>query len=300
MVLLSSGDSTDSEDIENGIQNPFQSKDGLTQPHTNQSEQEKSLRITIRVPTRLSHKKRRRRRRIEALESATETEIEDLSSLSDLDEDEETALDESLDSEAFIQSDRAQTELSVESSRLTKRQRAIIDEEIPGSSDLVQLPETVKKRHRNLTEEELALKKNELARRRKNLSEQKLEEEKMETIHKLLNKQATHRYKRIKVEDAESISDDEKNVPKASSPIMSRWLDTKAGTVFGIPQKWLNTNVSVYFAPQKASPPLPRPSCASCGQVGIYTVMGLSIPARACSIPCIRAIQSKAHCIPME
>lgn len=37
----------------------------------------------------------------------------------------------------------------------------------------------VKRRHQNLTEEELALKKDELARRRKNLSEQKLEEEKV-------------------------------------------------------------------------------------------------------------------------
>lgn len=117
----------------------------------------------------------------------------------------------------------------------------------------------------------------------------------METIHKLLNKQATHKYKRIKTGDTEGVSDDEKNIPRVSSPIMSRWLDTKDGTVFAVPQRWLNTSISAYFSPQKApAPPSPRPLCASCGGSGIYAVIDSNVSVRACSIPCIRSIRLKS------
>ncbi|KAG4301346.1 hypothetical protein PCK1_002272 [Pneumocystis canis] len=118
---------------------------------------------------------------------------------------------------------------------------------------------------------------------------------KSNVIDALLFVFATHKYKRIRTGDTEGISDDEKNVSQTSLPIMSRWLDTKAGTVLAIPKKWLDTSVSVYFMPQKAPDlPLPQPSCASCGNKGIYTVTCLSVPRRAGSIPCIRSIQLKS------
>ncbi|KAG4301316.1 hypothetical protein PCANB_002290 [Pneumocystis canis] len=253
--------------VENELKEPFEEDHASVQFVKNETLKEKSIKITIRVPSRLNQGKKSNRHRAEIQESITETESEELSSLSDLEEDEEIVIDESQDTddaETFVPTPHSKNNLSNKFSKLTKRQRARIDEDVAGSSNLMQLPETVRRRHQNLTEEELALKKDELARRRKNLSEQKLEEEKMETIHKLLNKQATHKYKRIRTGDTEGISDDEKNVSQASSPIMSRWLNTKAGTVLAIPRKWLDTNVSVYFTSQKApDPPLPQPSCAS-------------------------------------
>ncbi|EMR08574.1 hypothetical protein PNEG_03051 [Pneumocystis murina B123] len=256
-------------------------------------EQEKSLRITIRVPSRCMTGKRSRRRRIEAIESISESELDELSSSNDF---EETVLEESLDtddSEEYIERSRELKEKVGELTRLTKRQRARIDEDAVETNDLVQLPETIKRRHQNLTEEELALKRNELARRRKNLSEQKLEEEKMGTINKLLSKQVMHKYKRIKVDD-EGASEEEKNVPKVSSPIMSRWIDRKEGTVFAIPKKWLDINVSTYFEAQKGSvPSFSQRLCSLCGGVGIYNVIGSVVPMRACSISCLRLIQSK-------
>lgn len=263
-------------------------------PGSSELQEEKSLRITIRVPNRSTTGRRHGKRRIE--ESVTETESEELSSLNDIEEDEAIALEEESvgtnDSEGLnkVYEERS-NELIGDKMKLTKRQRAKMDDEV---TEFVQLPETIKRRHAHLTEEELALKRNELARRRKNLSEQKLEEEKMETIHKLLNKQATHKYKRMKAEDVEGISEDEKNVSLLSSPVMSRWLDTKNGTVLAIPKKWFNTCVSSYLFPQKAVPfSFSKPCCASCGGSGIYTVMGSNIPQRACSIPCIRKIQSE-------
>ncbi|KAG4304925.1 hypothetical protein PORY_001600 [Pneumocystis oryctolagi] len=297
MSFQSSEGLTDADVAKAEAQEPVQMNDKSIQSQKNMSSQEKSLRITIRVPARPHSGRKSSRRRVGVLESATETEFEELSSLSDVNEDDEIALDESLDTddtEMFAPPSHPQEALSGGSSRLTKRQRARIDEELSRTNDLVQLPETARKRHQTLTEEELALKKDELARRRKNLSEQKLEEEKMGTIHKLLNKQATHKYKRTKVGDVEGASDDEKNVPQASSPTMSRWLDTKEGTVFAVPKQWLNTSISFYFSPQKAPAlPLPRPSCTSCGGIGIYTVIGSDASLRACSIPCIRSIQSR-------
>ncbi|CCJ29785.1 unnamed protein product [Pneumocystis jirovecii] len=135
------------------------------QSRTSQPSQEKSLRITIRVPTRSHLGKRSTRRRVGVLESATDTESEELSPLSDPNEDEEIAHNESLDTddiETFVSPPCPQSTLPSEASRLTKRQRARIEEELAIPSDLVQLPEmiclAVKRRHQNLTEEELALK----------------------------------------------------------------------------------------------------------------------------------------------
>ncbi|KFY82412.1 hypothetical protein V498_08593, partial [Pseudogymnoascus sp. VKM F-4517 (FW-2822)] len=72
-------------------------------------------------------------------------------------------------------------------SKLTKRQRARLDES--GGGHLLALPDEVQvKKH--LTAEEHAMRRAEMARRRKNLSEKRNEEEKMETINKLLKKQA--------------------------------------------------------------------------------------------------------------
>lgn len=176
MKSTSSGDISGSEEL--GGRQSKKVSDKIT-AQSKDMEQEKSLRVTIRVPSRSAAGKRSRRRRIEAIESISESEADELSSSADF---EETVLEESVDtedSEGYVERQAELKEKAGELARLTKRQRAKIDEDTADIGGLVQLPETIKKRHQNLTEEELTLKRNELARRRKNLSEQKLEEEKV-------------------------------------------------------------------------------------------------------------------------
>ncbi|KAF9974728.1 hypothetical protein BGZ73_001811 [Actinomortierella ambigua] len=77
---------------------------------------------------------------------------------------------------------------------LTKRQRSKLDGSEALSLDLLELPSAAsRKRHR--TEEELALKKSELSRRRKNMTAQRAEQDKIDTINRLLKKQAGKRKK---------------------------------------------------------------------------------------------------------
>ncbi|KAG0226243.1 hypothetical protein BGW41_004240 [Actinomortierella wolfii] len=77
---------------------------------------------------------------------------------------------------------------------LTKRQRSKLDGSEALSLDFLELPSAAsRKRHR--TEEELALKKSELSRRRKNMTAQRAEQDKIDTINRLLKKQAGKRKK---------------------------------------------------------------------------------------------------------
>ncbi|KAI6006897.1 PAPA-1-like conserved region-domain-containing protein [Pisolithus albus] len=62
-------------------------------------------------------------------------------------------------------------------------------------SSHVSLSESSRKK-KQLTEEEIALRREETARKRRNLSEKKLEDEKMETINRLLKKQSKSKTKR--------------------------------------------------------------------------------------------------------
>ncbi|KAF9165879.1 hypothetical protein DFQ26_009173 [Actinomortierella ambigua] len=77
---------------------------------------------------------------------------------------------------------------------LTKRQRSKLDGSEAFPLDFLELPSAAsRKRHR--TEEELALKKSELSRRRKNMTAQRAEQDKIDTINRLLKKQAGKRKK---------------------------------------------------------------------------------------------------------
>ncbi|KZT06842.1 uncharacterized protein LAESUDRAFT_139767 [Laetiporus sulphureus 93-53] len=97
------------------------------------------------------------------------------------------------------------------------------------------------RRRKQLTEMEIALKREETARKRKNLSEKKLEDEKMETINRLLKKQSRGKGRRNALSTAE-----DKPTPLASTanladvdaedgdvaasepvaPTMYRWIST--------------------------------------------------------------------------
>ncbi|ORZ22817.1 hypothetical protein BCR41DRAFT_302666 [Lobosporangium transversale] len=93
--------------------------------------------------------------------------------------------------------------------QLTKRQRSKLDTH-DGSLEFLELPATSSSRKRHQTEEELALKRSEITRRRKNQSAQRAEQDKLDTINRLLKKQAGKRKKGAQ-DDDEGGEDTKKN-----------------------------------------------------------------------------------------
>ncbi|KAL4820191.1 PAPA-1-like conserved region-domain-containing protein [Aspergillus spinulosporus] len=140
------------------------------------------------------------------------------------DEDEE---DEELDSDSEMP----------DMSKLTKRQRGSL------GNDFLQLPmEPQIKKH--LTAEERAMRRAEMARRRKNLSEKRNEEEKMDTINRLLRKQAPKRRGRIPAaEAAENAAADQEAAAEMDfvDPTMVRWISGREGSRVAVPEEWIGT-----------------------------------------------------------
>lgn len=101
----------------------------------------------------------------------------------DADDGEEEADEEELDSEA--------SETEYTSKPRTARQIARANRERGiGSEEPLELPTEDRSKRTKLSETELALRRSETARRRRNQSEKKLEDDKIETINRLLKKQA--------------------------------------------------------------------------------------------------------------
>ncbi|CEJ92346.1 hypothetical protein VHEMI08003 [[Torrubiella] hemipterigena] len=102
--------------------------------------------------------------------------------------------------------------------KMTKRQRARFEDE---PQEYMKLSDEVQvKKH--FTAEELSMRRQEMARRRRNLSEKRNEEVKMETINKLLKKQARKISKKALDDSLEG-----SNKPK---PTLIRWVSTKDGS----------------------------------------------------------------------
>ncbi|KAL8946924.1 MAG: hypothetical protein Q9222_006743 [Ikaeria aurantiellina] len=109
-------------------------------------------------------------------------------------------------------------------SKMTKRQRSRLDQVMGG--DFLQLPmEPQIKKH--LTAEEHAMRRAEMARRRKNLSEKRNEEEKLDTINRLLKKQAPKRRGKISAEEitanALAAPDPLEVEVEKANPVYVRW-----------------------------------------------------------------------------
>jgi Ino eighty subunit 2 len=84
------------------------------------------------------------------------------------------------------------------------------------------------------------MRRTEMARRRKNLSEKRNEEEKQDTIDRLLKKQAPKRRSKAEKEAdriAEEEGDPNRIIPKAN-PVYSRITYTTNGTRLSIPEDW--------------------------------------------------------------
>ena len=125
-------------------------------------------------------------------------------------------------------------------SKMTKRQRARLDQVM--GEDFLQLPmEPQIKKH--LTAEEHAMRRAEMARRRKNLSEKRNEEEKMDTINRLLKKQAPKRRGKISQAEIQEGTDkeevEEEAEPEKANPVYVRWVNNANGSRLGVPEEWL-------------------------------------------------------------
>ncbi|EKV12474.1 PAPA-1-like conserved region [Penicillium digitatum] len=150
----------------------------------------------------------------------------------DLDElDEEDEIDEEMDSDV----------LAIQSGKTTKRQRGNL------GNDFLQLPmEPQVKKH--LTAEERQMRRAEMARRRKNLSEKRNEEEKMDTINRLLKKQAPKRRGRAAAAEAvDGTPGQEGAEAEKAYPTMSRWISGSNGCRVAVPEEWLGTPAGCVF-----------------------------------------------------
>ncbi|UNI16188.1 hypothetical protein JDV02_002649 [Purpureocillium takamizusanense] len=126
--------------------------------------------------------------------------------------------------------------------KMTKRQRARFEEE---PQEYMKLSDEVQvKKH--FTAEELSMRRQEMARRRRNLSEKRTEEVKMETINKLLKKQAPKINRKAAAAAARGGSPED-DQPKAD-PLFIRWVSTKGGVSVSVPEDIVNGPAGRVFA----------------------------------------------------
>ncbi|EKM60959.1 uncharacterized protein PHACADRAFT_247205 [Phanerochaete carnosa HHB-10118-sp] len=167
---------------------------------------------------------------------------------------------------------------------LTARQAVLRNVVDSSHVSLAEPPNPRKKKP--LTELEIALKREETARKRKNLSEKKLEDEKAETINRLLKKQSRARGRRNALSTAEDRptpgagngQDDMEDAEDTASqipvpPTMYRWVSTtkvppvdgsdekRMLMTFSVPVSMLSPPADDYIHPTRADPPPARPSC---------------------------------------
>ena len=111
-----------------------------------------------------------------------------------------------------------------------------------------------------LTAEEHAMRRTEMARRRKNLSEKRNEEEKMDTINRLLKKQAPKRRGKISAKEIEAQDrgdsptpglqeegEEEEVVVGPANPVFVRWVSNARGCRVGVPGEWMGAPVGKVF-----------------------------------------------------
>ena len=212
-----------------------------TSTESSESEPPRTIKINIKRPIKPATPP--------PAESDDSSELSDAPSL-DVDEEEELAEnmlreeeeeevdedDPDEDEEDIIRSIRQPL---VDTSKKTARQKA---KETGAADHLEFLPiEKNAKVKPILTAEEQALRKSENARKRKNQTEKKLDEEKQETINKLLNKQAGKKKGAVKIlttADAAIEEVDESSQIRKTRPVplgMIRYINNKEGSTVSLP-----------------------------------------------------------------
>ncbi|KAI1381363.1 PAPA-1-like conserved region-domain-containing protein [Hypoxylon crocopeplum] len=125
--------------------------------------------------------------------------------------------------------------------RMTKRQRARFEE---NGDALMKLSDEVQAK-KHFTAEELSMRRAEMARRRRNLSDKRNEEVKMETINKLLKKQAPKISRKSQLAGDQSPDGDSQK----PNPVFVRWVSNKDGSRVAVPDEMLSGPSGRVFVP---------------------------------------------------
>lgn len=106
----------------------------------------------------------------------------------------------------------------------------------------------------------------EMARRRKNLSRKRDEEEKEDTINRLLKKQAPKRRGKISAKEIEqqdrvddqnagaTVSHTDGRVAAPPNPVFTRYISRREGSVIALPNEWLDSPLDFVTAAAKLPP----------------------------------------------
>ncbi|KAK3345390.1 PAPA-1-like conserved region-domain-containing protein [Neurospora tetraspora] len=194
------------------------------------------------------------------LESEPEDpELEDMAAAEDDAEEAEEEEDEDMDAEGdeieVAEDDAEAEEVELDSdeeggsrggtpdiSKMTARQRAKVG---VASHEYMKLSDEVQAK-KVFTAEELSMRRAEMARRRRNLSEKRNEEVKMETINKLLKKQAPKTNRKAALLNGDETPAGDAGPPKAD-PTFVRWINNKSGSRIAVPEDMLAGPVGQVF-----------------------------------------------------
>ncbi|KAM0554690.1 hypothetical protein ACHAPJ_006759 [Fusarium lateritium] len=174
-------------------------------------------------------------------EDAEGEEIEVAGQEGDEEEDEEDE-EEAEGGEGDSDEEGSQDE-SPDLTKMTKRQRARFEDE---PHQYMKLSDEVQAK-KVFTAEELSMRRQEMARRRRNLSEKRNEEVKMETINKLLKKQAP----KVNRKAAAGGAGEDDNRP---DPIFIRWVSNKSGVRVAVTEELLDSPAGKVFGPASKPP----------------------------------------------
>ncbi|KAJ4358959.1 hypothetical protein N0V95_002575 [Ascochyta clinopodiicola] len=181
--------------------------------------------------------------------SDPDSDLDDMEDAEGEDEDAEGEEDDELagpDGDVDMDSDEDMSrDQTPDISKLTRRQRAVLDQEEDGSL-LALSNEAQKKKH--LTAEEHAMRRAEMARRRKNLSEKRNEEEKLDTINRLLKKQPPKRGRKSAAAELGESGQEEELDQERANPLFVRYIQNAKSTQIAVPDEWLQAPVGSVFA----------------------------------------------------
>ncbi|PTB61781.1 hypothetical protein BBK36DRAFT_1087179, partial [Trichoderma citrinoviride] len=169
-------------------------------------------------------------------EDAEGEEIEVAGEEEDVEEDDEMAMQQGANGDSDLDSEEGSRAETPDLAKMTKRQRARF-EDIP--QEFMKLPDEIQVK-KVFTAEELSMRRQEMARRRRNLSEKRNEEVKMETINKLLKKQAPKINRKAVAETSEA------DLQKAN-PVFIRWVSNKNGNLVAVPDEVMDGPAGVLF-----------------------------------------------------
>ncbi|KAF4918192.1 INO80 complex subunit 2 [Colletotrichum viniferum] len=150
------------------------------------------------------------------------------------------------DAEGEEDSELGSREGTPDLTKMTRRQRARFEEE---PQQYMKLSDEVQAK-KVFTAEELSMRRAEMARRRRNLSEKRNEEVKMETINKLLKKQAP----KTKGKGQAAGNDTPSNEPPKADVAFVRWVNSKKGSIVAVPEEMIGGPAGKVFVPGGLKP----------------------------------------------